>query len=108
MEIEAAIECLAALAQKHRLNIFRLLIKEGPNGLRAGEIAQQLGISPSALSFHLSQLEGAGLLRSWRVQRSILYAVELRGIRGLLVYLTEDCCQGRPEICGGLTNLSPA
>ncbi len=108
MEIEAAIECLAALAQKHRLNIFRLLIKEGPNGLRAGEIAQQLGISPSALSFHLSQLEGAGLLRSWRVQRSILYAVELRGIRGLLVYLTEDCCQGHPEICGGLTNLSPA
>lgn len=105
MENEAAVECLAALAHAHRLNVFRLLIKEGPSGLSAGEIARRLGISPSALSFHLSQLEGAGLLRSWRVQRSIFYAVQIEGIKCLLSYLTEDCCQGRPEICGGLAKL---
>lgn len=95
-----AISALAALAQEHRLGIFRLLVKQGPSGLSAGTIAARVGIAPSALSFHLGQLERAGLLRSWRVKRNIFYAVDIEGMRRLLDFLTEDCCQGHPEICG--------
>jgi len=100
-----AISALSALAQEHRLNVFRLLMVEGPKGLPAGEIAKAIGVSPSALSFHLSHLENAGLVRSWRDQRRIFYAVELDVTRQLVTFLTQDCCQGHPEICGDLANL---
>ncbi len=103
-----AIIALSALAQEHRLQVFRMLVKEGPSGLPAGEIAARIGAAPSALSFHLAHLERAGLLRAWRVKRNIYYAVEVEGMRQLLSFLTEDCCHGRPELCGGIATLAAA
>ncbi|MBK8176073.1 MAG: metalloregulator ArsR/SmtB family transcription factor [Rhodospirillales bacterium] len=100
MEMKIAIGALGALAQEHRLTVFRLLVCEGPSGLPAGEIADRIAVPPSTLSHHLAQLERAGLLRSWRVERRIFYAVDIEGTRRLVAFLTEDCCQGRPEICG--------
>jgi DNA-binding transcriptional ArsR family regulator len=100
METKNAIAALAALAQDHRLAVFRMLVREGPGGLPAGEIAARVAVPPSTLSHHLGQLERAGLLRSWRLQRQIFYAVDIEGTRRLLAFLTDDCCQGRPEICG--------
>ena len=100
MESESAISALGALAQGTRLDVFRLLVREGPSGLSAGDISARVAVAPSTLSHHLGQLERAGLLRSWRVERRIFYAVDVEGTRRLLAFLTEDCCQGRPEICG--------
>ena len=91
---------LAALAHEHRLRIFRLLVKCGPSGMPAGEIADRVGISATNTSFHLKELDRAGLLRATRAGRYIRYAVDVDGMRKLLTYLTEDCCQGRPELCG--------
>ncbi|MEX2450463.1 MAG: metalloregulator ArsR/SmtB family transcription factor [Rhodospirillales bacterium] len=106
MEIQNATEALGALAQQTRLMVFRLLVRSGPNGLSAGSIAENLRVSPPTLSHHLAHLERAGLLRSWRVQRQIFYAVDFDGMRRLLTFLTEDCCQGRPEICGDATRVA--
>jgi DNA-binding transcriptional ArsR family regulator len=100
MEDRGAVEALGALAQEHRLAVFRLLVRQGPSGLPAGEIAARIAVQPSTLSHHLGLLERAGLLRSWRVERRIFYAVDLEGTRRLLAFLTEDCCQGRPDLCG--------
>lgn len=97
-----AVKAMGSLAHGSRMRLFRLLVTEGPDGLCAGDIAARLHLSPSALSFHLSHLENAGLLRSWRVGRNSFYAVEVDGMRGLLGFLTEDCCKGRPELCGTL------
>jgi ArsR family transcriptional regulator, arsenate/arsenite/antimonite-responsive transcriptional repressor / arsenate reductase (thioredoxin) len=80
--------------------VFRLLVREGPSGLPAGEIADRVVIPASTLSRHLAQLEQAQLLRSWRVKRQIYYAVDIEGTRRLVAFLTEECCQGRPEMCG--------
>jgi DNA-binding transcriptional ArsR family regulator len=101
MDDRDAIGALHALGQEHRLGLFRLLIRHLPEGLAAGEIAAGLGLAPSALSFHLSQLQDAGLIRCRRDGRRLIYAADLAGFRGLLAYLTDDCCQGRPELCGG-------
>lgn len=100
METRNAVEAFAALAQEHRLAVFRLLMREGPNGLAAGAIAKRVALPPSTLSHHLAILERAGLLRSWRVERRIFYAVSIEGTRRLVAFLIEDCCQGHPEICG--------
>jgi DNA-binding transcriptional ArsR family regulator len=100
MEMKQAVAALGALAQEHRLAVFRLLVREGPSGLSAGDIAARVAVAPSTLSHHLGHLERAGLLRSWRAQRRIFYAVDVEGTRRLLAFLSEDCCQGRPEICG--------
>lgn len=91
---------LAALAQEHRLAVFRLLVAQGPKGLSAGAIAQDVGLPPSTLSHHLAHLERAKLLRSWRRERHIFYSVDVEGMRRLIAFLTDDCCQGHPEICG--------
>jgi ArsR family transcriptional regulator, arsenate/arsenite/antimonite-responsive transcriptional repressor len=102
METTEAVAALAAMAQETRLAVLRLLVQSGPNGLPAGDIAQRVGVPPSTLSFHLKELDRAGLARSWRVQRQIRYAADYEGLRRLLSFLTADCCNGHPEICGGL------
>jgi DNA-binding transcriptional ArsR family regulator len=96
----AAVQALAALAQEHRLAIFRLLLGEGPGGLSAGIIAARLGVSPSTLSHHLAALTGAGLIGARRSDRHIYYAADIAGMRRLLAFLTDDCCRGHPELCG--------
>lgn len=106
MEMTDAVTALAALAQETRLAIFRLLVQAGPEGLPAGAIATRLGAAPATLSFHLSQLSHAGLIRSRRQGRSILYAVDIAAMRDLLGYLSEDCCQGHPEICAPLAGVT--
>jgi DNA-binding transcriptional ArsR family regulator len=99
MEKQEALEALAALGQETRLDAFRLLVRQGPIGLTAGAIADQLAVAPSTLSPHLAQLERSGLATSWRVDRRIFYAVNIEGTRRLLRYLTEECCGGHPELC---------
>jgi DNA-binding transcriptional ArsR family regulator len=97
-----AVDMLSALAQAHRLAIFRLLVKAGPSGVPSADIAAAVGISPTGASFHLKELDSAGLLVATRQGRFIRYAVHVEGMRRLLAYLTEDCCQGQPELCGSL------
>jgi ArsR family transcriptional regulator, arsenate/arsenite/antimonite-responsive transcriptional repressor len=100
MKSKQAIDALAALAQETRLAIFRLLVREGPEGLAAGAIAERLDIPAPTLSFHLAQLSRADLVTPNREGRSIRYAANYRGMNALLTYITEDCCQGRSELCG--------
>lgn len=104
--LRQASAALAALAQETRLAVFRLLIGVGPAGLPAGAVARELGVAPATLSHHLAELEHAGLVRRWRIERQILYAVDLVGTRHLLAYLIEDCCAGRLEICGELAKFA--
>jgi DNA-binding transcriptional ArsR family regulator len=107
MEMNSAVRSLSALAHEYRLSVFRLLVKAGAPGLAAGEIAAALELPPSSLSFHLAALEGAGLVTATRTGRFIHYRVEPDAIRALLGYLTEDCCEGRPELCGGVRACPP-
>lgn len=100
MEMKQAVAALTALSQESRLEIFRLLVPLGVKGLPAGEIGEQLGIPAATLTFHLKELVHAGLLESRREGRSILYSLKVSGMRDLLQFLTEDCCGGRPELCG--------
>ncbi len=93
------IAALGALAQETRLDIFRLLVQKGPNGLPAGEIGERLGQPSPTLSFHLNQLRFAGLVTSRRESRSIIYSAKFKEMNSLLTYLTENCCEGRPELC---------
>jgi ArsR family transcriptional regulator len=102
METKHAIEAFQALSQDTRLAALRLLVQAGPNGLAAGAIAERLAVQPSTLSTHLAILERAGLVASRRESRSIIYAAQYEGLRQLISFMMEDCCQGRPEICGGL------
>ncbi len=100
MDEKLAVKTLASLAQEHRLRIFRLLVQKGTNGLAASAIADAVQISRTSVSFHLKELEASGLLHSWREGRSIRYAVVIDAMREFLVFLTHDCCEGHPEICG--------
>ena len=102
MESNVAIKRLSALAQEGRLAVFRLLVKAGPAGVAAGDIARALGVAPNTLSAQLTLLANAGLVASRRDGRSIIYAAGYDGMSELLVYLMEDCCQGRPEVCAPL------
>ena len=102
METKHAIEAFQALSQDTRLAALRLLVQAGPNGLAAGAIAERLAVQPSTLSTHLGILERTGLVASRRESRSIIYAAQYEGLRQLISFMMEDCCQGRPEICGGL------
>jgi DNA-binding transcriptional ArsR family regulator len=102
METIQAVIAFGSLAQETRLAALRLLVQAGPSGLPAGAIAESLGVPSSTLSFHLKELDRAGLARSWRVQRQIRYSADFEGLRRLLTFLTADCCNGHPEICGGL------
>jgi DNA-binding transcriptional ArsR family regulator len=96
----SAIAALGALAQETRLDIFRLLVERGPQGIAAGEIGERLKQPSPTLSFHLNQLRYAGLISSRRESRSIIYSANFNTMNALLAYLTEKCCGGRPELCG--------
>lgn len=100
MESKDAVTALAALAHDTRLGLFRLLVRAGDEGMAAGEIADALGVAPSTLSHHLAQLEQAGLIIARRRSRHIFYAIIVPNVRRLIGYLAEDCCAGRPELCG--------
>jgi DNA-binding transcriptional ArsR family regulator len=102
MESSAALPLLSALAQESRLAVFRLLVKAGPDGLAAGDIARQLKTAANTMSAQLLILSNAGLVHARRDGRSIIYAVDYDAMSALLLFLTEDCCGGRPEICAPL------
>ncbi|MBX3652654.1 MAG: helix-turn-helix transcriptional regulator [Ramlibacter sp.] len=89
-----AVKSLAALAQAQRLRAFRALVVAGPDGLTPGAIAEQLGVAPSALSFHLKELAHAGLVSSEPRGRNLIYRASFEQMNALLAYLTEHCCQG--------------
>jgi ArsR family transcriptional regulator len=100
MEKTDAITALAALAQESRLDIFRLLVQAGPDGMAAGQIGERLGLPSATLSVHLSHLKHAGLVTFKREGRSLIYAAEYAVMNGLLAYLTENCCEGDASACG--------
>ena len=107
MQADTAIASLGALAQEHRLALFRLLIQAGEKGLPAGAIADSLGVPNSSLSFHLGQLRRAGLVLQERRHRSLIYRANYQAMNALLAYLMENCCAG--EDCGvGVGCESPA
>src|SRR5437763_8161257 len=102
METIDALKRLSALAQEARLQVFRLLVIAGPEGLPAGEIARRLATPANTMSAQLLVLSNARLVDARREGRSIIYAVDFPAMRDLLLFLTEDCCGGRPEICAPL------
>lgn len=93
------LDALAALGQETRLNVFRLLVQVGPEGLPAGEIGERLGVRQNTMSVNLSVLAHAGLIRSQREGRHIRYFADMDGLKGLLGFLMENCCGGAPELC---------
>ena len=99
MDQKRAITALGALAQETRLELFRLLVTRGPEGLPAGVIAERLGVMPSSLSFHLQQLVHAGLIRQRRLSRQLIYSAEYGTMNELMAYLTENCCGRGAAIC---------
>jgi DNA-binding transcriptional ArsR family regulator len=99
MEKTGAVAALSALAQDNRLDVYRLLVQAGPEGMAAGEVAAALGILPNTLSFHFDRLRHAGLVSVSRRGRSLIYAARYETMTNLLGYLTENCCGGRPELC---------
>jgi DNA-binding transcriptional ArsR family regulator len=100
MEKQAALAALSALAQESRLDVFRLLVQAGAEGLPAGLIGERLGLPAATLSFHLSQLRHAGMVGFRREGRSLIYAAEFGAMAALLAFLTANCCQGNPAACG--------
>ena len=100
MEKIVAIASLAALAQESRLDVFRLLVQAGTDGLPAGQIGERLNLPSATLSFHLSQLKHAGLVTFRREGRSLIYMAEYDAMNALLSFLTENCCQGDATACG--------
>ena len=99
MDTSHALEALSALAQESRLKVFRLLVQCGPEGMAAGYIARKLKMPHNTLSSHVGILTRARLVKSRKESRSIIYSIDLEGTRGLLSFLVEDCCRGKPEVC---------
>lgn len=97
MDGKQAVAALGALAHDTRLELFRLLVQRGPDGLSAGIIAERLGIPPSSLTFHLQQLTHAGLITQRRLSRQLFYATDFAAMNAVMAYLTENCCAG--EVC---------
>src|SRR5215470_13993974 len=98
MEKAQAVSALAALAQDNRLDVFRLLVQAGPDGLSAGEVAARLKLAPNTLTFHFDRLRHADLVTVRRAGRSMIYAARFDSMRALIAYLTENCCAG-PGVC---------
>lgn len=94
MDSGRTIRALAALAQEHRLAVFRLLVQAGAEGIAAGAIAERMGVPASSMSFHLAQLTNAGLITQRRQSRSLIYTADYAAMNGLMGYLTENCCGG--------------
>jgi len=99
MDKNRALTAFSALSQSTRLDVFRLLMRAGEKGMAAGEISEALGVKQNTMSANLSVLHQAGLVRNTRQGRSIRYFADLKGVRGLLAFLMEECCGGRPEQC---------
>ena len=99
MKKPQALASLAALSQENRLDMFRLLVQAGPEGMPAGEVAAKLGISPNNLTFHFDKLREAGLVTVRRDGRSMIYAARYDAMNALVGYLTENCCQGASANC---------
>jgi DNA-binding transcriptional ArsR family regulator len=106
METDTALRALSALAQENRLAVFRLLVKAGPDGMAAGDIARKLKTAANTMSAQLLLLSNAGLIRARREGRSIIYAADFDQMGALLLFLTEDCCGGKPEICAPLATVA--
>ena len=99
MEKTSALAALAALAQENRLDVFRLLVEAGPDGMSAGAVAEALGLAPNTLTFHFDRLRHAGLVTVQRDGRSMIYSAQFETMNALLGFLTENCCGGAPERC---------
>jgi ArsR family transcriptional regulator, arsenate/arsenite/antimonite-responsive transcriptional repressor len=102
MEKESAILALAALAQNTRLDTFRLLVKSEPEGVPAGELARTIGVPQNTMSAHLAILSRAGLIIGERQSRSIIYRANLKAFQDLTLFMVQDCCGGRAELCAPL------
>jgi ArsR family transcriptional regulator, arsenate/arsenite/antimonite-responsive transcriptional repressor len=107
METPNAAAALAALAQENRLEIFRLLVQAGPDGMAAGQVAERLGLAPNTLTFHFDRLRFAGLVTVRRDGRSMIYAARYESMNDLVGFLTENCCQGAPEKCAPVAVCKP-
>jgi ArsR family transcriptional regulator, arsenate/arsenite/antimonite-responsive transcriptional repressor len=107
MDIKSAVTQLSSIAQEARLEIFRLLVQAGIEGLPAGSIGEKLKIPPSTLSFHLKELSNAGLINSRQVSRFIYYTANYAAMNGLLAYLTENCCAGITACCPDVISCNP-
>src|SRR5215813_7063017 len=101
MDKKAAIVSLGALAQETRLDVYRLLVTQGPAGLPAGAIADTLSVLPASLTFHLKELQHAGLITQRRLGRQLIYSAEYSAMNALLGYLTENCCAGTGLVATG-------
>jgi len=99
MEKTNAVTALAALAQENRLDVFRLLVQAGPEGMPAGSVATALDLAPNTLTFHFDRLRQAGLVTVRRDGRSMIYAARFEVMNTLLAFLTDNCCGGAPEAC---------
>ncbi|MER9138661.1 metalloregulator ArsR/SmtB family transcription factor [Mesorhizobium sp. M0047] len=104
MDKKGTLNALAALGQETRLDVFRLLVRAGPQGIPAGEIAARLDTVQNTMSAHLKVLAHAGLIRPERNGRIVRYVADMTGLRDLLAYLMEDCCNGAPELCRPVIN----
>jgi ArsR family transcriptional regulator, arsenate/arsenite/antimonite-responsive transcriptional repressor len=108
MRTPAVIEALGALAHEHRVAIYRLLVQRGPDGLAAGTIGERVGLVPSSLTFHLQNLQRAGLIAQRRESRHLIYSVDFTVMNGLVGYLTENCCGNSSADCSSSCAPQPA
>src|SRR5215468_3464898 len=99
MKKHGALAALAALSQENRLDVFRLLVEAGREGMAAGSVAETLKLAPNALTFHFDRLRDAGLVTVRRDGRSMIYSARYETMNALIAYLTENCCRGRADQC---------
>jgi DNA-binding transcriptional ArsR family regulator len=107
MKTPDAVAALSALAQDNRLDVFRLLVEAGPEGMSAGSVAGALRLAPNTLTFHFDRLRDAGLVTVRRDGRSMIYTARFDTMNALLAYLTENCCRGRDDECIPTKNIKP-